>query len=563
MKRNRIEIMKKEKKTGKNKKENKSEKKQKKLSLRLEKKRLRKERKLLKKQKRRDRAVRSKKSIKEMLIQQKSPMELYLERLPDEDRRKVDAFFADFNVHCQISNGEKKKFRNDFEKAFLYYDKTGVGLDDALKRLDVSNMGGFYARPPIMWFALDDAAKIYPVSMKHGQMAVFRLSVHLKEPVVPELLQIALAFTVKRFPSFAATLKKGFFWHYLDTAKRRFVAEEESDIPCQPLKVSVSGSQSFRALYWKNRISVEFFHALTDGTGGMIFLKSLLFEYLKLCGKDVKNDGSVWDINASPLEEETANAFAEVPKTKSSSGFVNKPAVQMSGRLSELRPCRIVHFKMQGEALKSAAAKYGTKITGYILAAMFIAAKASTDEFTGESSIMVPVNMRQYYPINTVRNFSMYCGIRLPISDIRDISSIIDGINTQLKEKTAKDAMSEMVTATEKLVGMIRYLPLLVKTPVARIVYGFLGDNLFTSTLSNLGVVNLPAEMSECIDGMDFVLGTFSINRAGCGLITVNGTTNLSITKMTSDPSFEEALYKVFTEDGIDVSVEGSPLYEI
>ena len=51
---------------------------------------------------------------------------------------------------------------------------------------------------------------------------------------------------------------------------------EENDIPCQCLKVSQSGSQSFRVLYYHTRISVEFFHVLTDASGGLEFLKSLV-----------------------------------------------------------------------------------------------------------------------------------------------------------------------------------------------------------------------------------------------------------------------------------------------
>ena len=70
--------------------------------------------------------------------------------------------------------------------------------------------------------------------MRHGRMAVFRLSAYLKEPVAPALLQMALTFTIKRFPSFATTVKKGFFWHYLDTAKRRYAIEPEVEMPCKP-----------------------------------------------------------------------------------------------------------------------------------------------------------------------------------------------------------------------------------------------------------------------------------------------------------------------------------------
>ncbi len=486
----------------------------------------------------------------------------YITNLTYENADALKDFFAEFDTHCLISGKEKKKLRSDFEKAIIYYANAGVSQQKALALLDIRNLGGFYARPSALWFALDDAAKIYPLSMKHGRMSVFRLSVYFKEQIVPELLQMALNFTIKRFPSFATTLKKGFFWHYLDTTKRRFCIEQEDDIPCRPLKVSLSGSQSFRVLYYNNRVSVEFFHVLTDGTGGMTFLKVLTAEYLRLKGIDVESDETLWDINATPATEEFENNFAKVPKSNMASGFVDKAAVQMNGRLSEIKPCRIIHFKMDATELKTAAEKYHTTVTVYLLALMFIAGKKATDELQGETSIQVPVNMRKFYPSKTVRNFSMYCGIRLPIEVIENSSSIISIIDDQLHKKASQEAMNEMLTATEKMVDMMKYIPLVVKQPVAKLVYGFLGDKIFTNTLSNLGVVKIPSKVSENIESMDFVLGTAITNRASCAVVTVNNIATFSITKMTADPTFEEKIYDLLRDDGISVVAEGSGYYE-
>jgi hypothetical protein len=38
---------------------------------------------------------------------------------------------------------------------------------------------------------------------------------------------------------------------------------------------------AFRVIVYHNRIAVEFFHSLTDGTGALIFLKNLVAEYLE------------------------------------------------------------------------------------------------------------------------------------------------------------------------------------------------------------------------------------------------------------------------------------------
>ena len=161
---------------------------------------------------------------------------------------------------------------------------------------------------------------------------------------------------------------------------------------------------------------MEFFHVLTDGTGGMVFLKTLAAEYLRLTGVQAEADDTLWDSDDLPLPAEYANEFARVPHSEKTSGFVDKPAVQMSGQLAKQKPCRILHFKMDAAALKAAAARYHGTVTVYLLALMFLSGRAATDETTGEASIQVPVNMRKFYPSPTVRNFALYCGIRQPLS---------------------------------------------------------------------------------------------------------------------------------------------------
>jgi len=213
----------------------------------------------------------------------KTGFPLFLGGLSDGEREKIQDFFSEFDLNFLVSKRERRKFRADFENAIMILVNRGVSVDEALSRLALSNLGGFYARSSIVWFPLDDAAKIYPVSMEHGRQQVFRLSVYFKEKVIPEILQMALTFTIKRFPSFATSLKKGIFWHYLDVVKKHFPIEREHDVPCQPIKVSLSGSSTFRVIYYENRVSIELFHVVTDGTGALTFLKSLTSEYLRLC----------------------------------------------------------------------------------------------------------------------------------------------------------------------------------------------------------------------------------------------------------------------------------------
>lgn len=487
----------------------------------------------------------------------------FIDTLTDDERAQIEYFFKEFDLNFLVTKKDKRRFRADFERAIMVLHERGVPMDEILERLSLSNLGGFYARPSVMWFSLDDAAKIYPISMEHDRQLMFRLSVYFKENVVPELLQMALTFAIKRFPSFATTLKKGLFWHYLDAVKKRFPIEEENDVPCQSLKVSISGSNSFRIMYYQNRISAEFFHVLTDGTGGMIFLKAVAAEYLRLLGVKVSRDerGDLWDVNDTPLMEEFVNNFPNIEKAKNSSGFVDKTALQMNGVLAKRRPCRMLHLKMDAAELYQTAKRHGTTVTTYMLAQMFLACSAATDELSGDINIQVPVNMRKFYPSTTVRNFSMYCGIRVPIEDIKDKDSLIPEISEQLRVKANKEHMHEMITAAVNLVSAIRLIPLIIKQPVAKMVYGFIGEKIYTTTFSNLGVVSMPEPLIEHIESMDFCLGAQDMNRLACSLVTCGKVSTFSISKMTQDPTFEEKMYALLMQDGINVTVEGSEFY--
>ena len=269
----------------------------------------------------------------------------------------------------------------------------------------------------------------------------------------------------------------------------------------------------------------------------------------------------IWNVNDTPTNEEFENAFVKVEKAENGSGFVDKPAAQMNGRLVRRKPCRILHFKMDAAELHKTAKEHGGTVTAYLLMQMLYACQAATDELTGDIHIQVPVNMRKFYPSKTVRNFSMYCGVRVPIEEIGGKQELIANINAQLAEKSAKDKMREMITAAVNLVSSIRVIPLVIKQPIAKMVYGFLGEKIYTTTLSNLGVVNMPKEFDEHVTCMDFCLGAQMTNRLACTVITCNGISTFSISKMTDDPTFEEKMYQLLLDDGIAVEVEGSEYY--
>ena len=170
---------------------------------------------------------------------------------------KIDAFFEQLMSDKDLPILGKSLLHEHFVAGFEYYLQKGKSVDDICKLLDLSYLGDFYSGKKRTSYSLDNAAIVYPLGMKYGQMPMFRLAVELKEDIQPVLLQLALDFTLKRFPTFSAVIKNGFFWHYLETVNSVFLIEEEKDIPCKPISILLRSYRSFRVLYYRNRLSTS------------------------------------------------------------------------------------------------------------------------------------------------------------------------------------------------------------------------------------------------------------------------------------------------------------------
>lgn len=193
---------------------------------------------------------------------------------------ELERLYFALAARIDLPRAQKRALISDFRRAAEVLVSRGLSPAEAAARLGHERLGDFYLSAPDYWYPLDDAAKIYPMSMTDGWMSVFRLSAYLDAPVEPSLLQLALDLTMPRFPFFATKIKRGVFWHYIDGAKRRFTVQPETELPCAPMNVAAGDSQSFRVLYYGRRVSVEFFHILTDGTGGLAFLTALLLAFM-------------------------------------------------------------------------------------------------------------------------------------------------------------------------------------------------------------------------------------------------------------------------------------------
>lgn len=417
------------------------------------------------------------------------------------------------------------------------------------------------------WFKLDNAAKIYPASMRRRWMSLFRMSAHLTEPVDPEILAQALRSALPRFPGFSVHLRRGLFWFYLQHTDDTPDILEDVANPCVPIDLRRNKNFMFRVRYYGCRISLEVFHALSDGTGGLCFLNTLVAEYLRLrYGAAIPRSKAILDCGEAPKAEELEDAFLKY------AGDVITPRREADAYYlgGHREPPEIIHITtgiIPVEEVLSRAKAKGVTLTEYLTAVLILSID-SIQRREGKRQnrrkpikVCVPVNLRAFFPSATLRNFSLFVnpGIesrlgRFSFDEV--LRAVHHHMGSEATEKNLRARFAANVQSERS--KLVRITPLFLKNVIMRIVFARFGDRKTSSTLTNLGRVDLPEEMSRYITRMDLILGPLSRNPVVCAALTYNGALHCTFTRNITDSAVEREFFCNLVKLGIPVKVESN-----
>ena len=464
---------------------------------------------------------------------------------------------ADAESHIVISSGmwhgyvlyDLKENRSD-------YDKIGRFLKE-----NISN------QKKLRWLLLDNAAKIFPASRKRNWNNVFRLSATFSEEINIESLSSALDVTVRRFPSIAVRIKTGVFWYYLEEIPKAPKIIDEKPYPFARMPFDDIRKCAFRVIVYKKRIAIEFFHAVTDGNGALVFLKTLLAEYLyQKNGVRVPCENGILDRLENPSKQELEDSFFKYAGPKKASRqtadcFKIKGKREIDGFKTNTT------FILDADTVLAEARKRGVTVTAYLTAALVVATVRIQNRLVPDKrkhkpiKIHVPVNLRKIFPSCTLRNFMLYVrpGIDPSLGDYT-FDEICGIIYNQMKLEITDKNMAAMIATnvgSEKPM-LSRIAPLFVKNIIMKIIFTAVGERKSSFSFSNLGVVTLPKEMSDHIDRMDFVLGVQSSAPYNTSAVTYKGRLYFNIIRNISDPILEYEIHKVFGEIGLGAIVESN-----
>lgn len=392
----------------------------------------------------------------------------------------------------------------------------------------------------------DNSSILFFALMRKNHSNCYRFTMTLSEPVCPETLQAAVDRIYHRFPTIIAGFYPGFF-HY-----HQFPAKQPPLVQPDPGCLNTMSREelhrcAYRVYYKDNTVSIEAFHALTDGYGAIASFTTLMAEYLRIRHNiDIPAVDTVRNLEDLPSEEESGDAYLQHQDGK---------PLHLPSRYSYQLPgipnpqWKVLNTTLQYPVQEIVHAAHGFNVSANtllsgVLASTVMEIQAKHSEKTMKPvRIMVPIDLRRFFESHTLRNFIWYT---LPTMEPSDrhlpLEDLLKKFHVQFKDQVERKRLASIMAYNVKTqVNMLfRFLPRVMKYAIMRLAYRYFGESNSSVTITNLGNVKLPEEMRPYVRKLDVILTPRVHSPYGCAVISYEGILSINISRFCEESELEQ-----------------------
>ncbi len=411
------------------------------------------------------------------------------------------------------------------------------------------------------WYKVDNVAKVFLATHSARDTRTLRVSCTLTEDIDADILREALERTIVSRSLFQVRIRRGFFWNYIEATDVRPVVTEEHDRPCPVLYgKNYKGILHYKVTYYHRRINLEVFHALTDGAGALEFLNILVLNYLNIkypdrfLGIDLGNNGSEAEREEDGFERFRSNDG----KGTGISVAKVKRAYHIRGMKLPYDQLQFFEVSMSGKKVREMAKSSGVGISG-LLGAVLMMAIYNDMPFVKRKlpvTISMPVNLRNYFPSETSRNFFNSINISHVFTGGESVPELAKEFEENMKKCLDPDSVRQNMDNYQKLERLffIRMVPLALKQPVVK-YFSKKENKSVSAVISNLGIMKLPKQMDGYVEGYSALC---SHNGLFITVLSYGDTMTFGITSSYRNTGVIKNFVRAFSKNGIEVTVNGS-----
>ena len=391
------------------------------------------------------------------------------------------------------------------------------------------------------WRKIDNTAKLFSLDDLNNT-SIFRYSILLKEEIDQLVLKKAVNKSLEDYPSFKVKSCSGLFWNYLEYNKKKPIIKKETGIPCNHINFKRNNDYLFRVTYFKNKINLDVFHVLSDGTGALIFLKSILYHYLSIKHNIKYKKTKYMDVgyNDYTLKYYDTNYLEKKEK---------KPTFKIKGITRKVN--NTYHYILDVKEVKEVAKKNKTSLTIYLVSLyMYALYKSVYDkESNKELNVIVPINLRPHFQEETMCKFFTYMNIYSNFIGKENVTleEIIEHVNKEFKEKYTSDKIKSYL-ASDVSVGVnigLRVVPLFIKKFFIRF-FGFLRAS--TTIVSNTGKIDIDDKFKKYVDNILLLVMPNKIQKIKCSICSYEEKLNVTMNSVINDLHFEKTFYSILSQ---------------
>ena len=407
------------------------------------------------------------------------------------------------------------------------------------------------------WRKLDNSAKIFPISSGKKYSTVFRLSALLKENIDKNTLEEAVKKTLKKYKSFKVKMKEGFFWYYLEENFKEPIIEEEKDYPCKYIEPKTNNGYLFKVTYFEKKINIDIYHALTDGGSGTVFFREIIYTYLELKHKDeFENNERI----ARKIEDYIEDSYIKNYNKKLGKRDQSGKAFEVKGKKIKLGAISAIHEIIDLEDVKREAKKYQATITQYLTSVLIYSIyNANYKNSKRPIKTCIPVNLKKYFPSDTMSNFFSYITIVTNKEKIASFENLMEFVKKEFKEKLTEEEIIKTISANVKLGNnlFIKSIPLILKKIIVRLSYMEI-RKYTTITYSNIGRIGIIGDYQKYIDYFLMLIAPEPVEKIKCSSCSFENKMVFTFTSILNSNEIEKFFYEFLKSQNIKVEIESN-----
>ncbi len=418
----------------------------------------------------------------------------------------------------------------------------------------------------LSWGKLDNTALLFPVIANTSMTNVYRISVVLTEDVDRIVLQDALNRLLPRFPLFRMRLKAGFFWYYFEESKKNApIVREEYSFPGAYINRSKNNQFMFRVTYYGRRINLEVFHALTDGFGGVVFLKELTYQYLR-----IKHHDELWNekddlSNDVYLDQEDSYIKNYKEPEGERKKYPKEKALVIKGEMFPKGEIAVIHMNMSVKQLKEVSKSYGVTINSFLVGVyVYSIYKNYLNGNANSEPIIcsVPINLRPFYDSHTLKNFFIMINSTFrPERNDHSLEEVIKICDKCIKEAAVKENIDNIISynVSNETNIMLRAVPLFIKNFAIKQVYDSVSHN--TTTLTNIGNISFREPYKEFVESCSCLLSMSDDQNIKCGVCSCGDTFTATFSSCLTDTGIQKCFAQTLAGEGLELTIETNGVY--